>query len=104
MCHSSKGTKDGVRIPRVHNNNNNNNTNNGDNSRPRVNNNGNGTARMLRPRQQVHNQNYSQGTQVYRIFREPIRLVEHLGYIYDFDEKKGCYKVKYLDGDIEEYN
>ena len=89
-----------VRLPRVNNY-------NTDNRRPRVyyaNNNGNGTARVLRPQQQVHNLNYSQGTRVYRIFGEPTRLVEHRGYICDFDKKEGYYKVKYQDGDTEEYN
>ena len=40
---------------------------------------------------------------MYRIFGEPTRLVEHQGYICDFEKKKGYYKVKYQDGDTEEY-
>ena len=76
--------------PRVDNNNNNNND-----ARP---------PRVLRPRQQVHTQNYYRGTKVYRMFGEPTRLVEHRGYIYGFDEKEGYYKVKYRDGDTAEYS
>ena len=59
---------------------------------------------MLQPRQQAHNQKYARGTRVYRIFGEPTKLVEHRGYICDFDAKQGYYKVKYRDGDTEEYN
>ena len=62
-----------VQRPRVDNNNNN-------NSCPRVNNNTNNDVpppRVLRPRVKVHQQKYSRGTRVYRIFGEPQRLVEH---------------------------
>ena len=51
----------------------------------------------------MHNQNHSRGTRVYRIFGEPTRLVEHQGYICDFDDKEEYYKVKCQDGDTEEY-
>ena len=74
-----------VQRPRVDDNNNNNNNNN-NNARP---------PRVLRPQQQVHRQKYLRGTRVYRMFGEPIRLVEHRGYIYGFDEKEGYYTVKY---------
>ena len=40
---------------------------------------------------------------MYRIFGEPNRLVEYRGHIYDFNKKEGYYKVKYQDGDTEEY-
>ena len=58
---------------------------------------------VLRPRAKVHHQKYSRGTRVYRIFGEPTRLVEHRGYISDFDKKEEYYNVKYQDGDNEEY-
>ena len=67
-------------------------------------NNGERPPRVLRPRQHAHNQNYSRGTRVYRIFGEPTRLVEHRGYICDFNKKEGYYKVKNQDGDIEVYS
>ena len=51
----------------------------------------------------IHQQKHPQGTRVYHIFGEPNRLVKHLGYICDFDKKEGYYKVKYQDGNTEEY-
>ena len=66
--------------------------NNNDNN---DNNDNNGTARVLRLQTQTHLQKYSQGTRVYRIFGEIDRLKEHQGYVCDFDEKEGYYKVKY---------
>jgi len=60
--------------------------------------------RVIRPRHKVHQQKYSRGTRAYRIFGEPNRLVEHRGYICNFDKKEVYYKVKYQDGDTEEYN
>ena len=59
--------------------------------------------RVLQPRAKIHQQKYSQGTRVYRIFGEPNRLVEHRGYKCDFNKKEEYYKVKYQDGDTEEY-
>ena len=59
--------------------------------------------RVLRPQQKVHQQKYSK-KKVYKIFGEVNRLVEYQGYICDFDKKEGYYKVKYQDGDTEEYN
>ena len=92
------GNTNQVRPPRVDNINNNNKV-----LRPlRVNNNTNNDAtpqRVLRPRAEIHQQKYSRGTRVYKIFGEPTRLVEHKGYISDFDNKGGYYKVIYNDGD-----
>ena len=59
--------------------------------------------RVLRPRVKVHQQKYSRGTRVYKIFGEPNRLVEHQEYMSDFDKKERYYKVKYQDGDTEDY-
>ena len=61
------------------------------------------STRVLRPRATVHKQKYARRTRVYRIFGEPNRLVEHQGYISDFDAEVGYYNVKYQDGDNEEY-
>ena len=58
-------------------------------------------ARVLTLRPQIHQQKYSRGTRVYRIFGEVNRLVEHWGYICDFSKKEGFYKVKYQDGEEE---
>ena len=99
-----------VQGPRVNNNNRNNaqrprvNNNNRNNvQRPRVDTNNNvPTQRVLRPRAKVHKQKYPRGTRVYKIFGETTRLVEHKGYISDFDKKEGYYKVRYHDGDSEE--
>ena len=96
-----------VQCPRVVNNNNNN-----DVQRPRVvlpprvdNNKDNDvqSQRVIWPRAKIHQQKHPQGTSVYRIFEERNRLVEHRGYICDFDKKEGYYKVKYQDGNTEEY-
>ena len=73
---------------------------------PKKNNNANNDVpptRVLRPRVKVHQQKYARGTIVYRIFGEPNRLVEHRGYISDFDKEEGYYNVKYQDGDNKEY-
>ena len=86
-----------VRLPRVD-------VSNNDNRPPRVNNNTDTPARVLRPRLHLHLQKYSRGTRVERIFGEVNRLKEHRGYICDFDKKEGYYKVKYQEGDTEEYN
>ena len=59
--------------------------------------------RVLRPRATVHKQKYARATRVYRIFGQPNRLVEHKGYISDFNKEEGYYNVKYQDGDNEEY-
>ena len=83
----------------------NNNTNN-DVRPPKVNNNTNNDTqplRVLQPRAKIHQQKDSQGIRVYRIFGEPNKLVEHCGYICDFDKKEGYYKVKCQDSDTEEY-
>ena len=40
---------------------------------------------------------------MYSIFGEPNRLIEYQGYICDFNKKEEHYKVKYQDGDTEEY-
>ena len=81
----SRVSEAGLQRPRVDNNNN-------DNSRQRVDNTNDDIRppRVLRPQQEVHQQKYSQGTRVYRIFGEVNWLVEqHPGYICDFDKKKG---------------
>ena len=82
------------------------NNNNNDAQRPRVNNNTNNdvsSPRVLRPRAKVHQQKYARATRLYSIFGEPTRLVEHKGYISDFDKKEGYYNVKYQDRNDEEY-
>ena len=98
-------------LPRVDNNNNNNDirpsrvNNNINNNVQPVNNNPNNNVRppkVLRQRATIHQQKYAQGTRIYRIFGEPNRLVEHRGYICDFDKKEGYYKVKYQDGATED--
>ena len=77
-----------VQSPRVDNNNNNNNNNNdNDVQHQRLNNNTTNDVRpprLLRPRAKVYQQKYSKGKRVYRIFREPHRLIERQRYIYDF--------------------
>ena len=60
--------------------------------------------RVLRPRVKISQQKSSRGIRVYRIFGEPNRLVEHRGYINDFDKKEGYHNVKYQDSDNEEYS
>ena len=80
--------------------------NNNNNISPRVNNdnnNGNGPTRVLRPRQTLNIEKYLWGTRVCKIFGEVGRLKEYRGYIAGFDKKEGYYKVKYEDGDVEEY-
>ena len=81
-------------------------SNNNNNRLPRVNNTNDDVRppRVLRLQQKVHQQKYSGGIRVYRIFGEPNRLVEYRGYICNFDKKKGYYKVKYQNGNTEEYN
>ena len=72
---------------------------------PKVNNDNDAqTPRVLQPRAKIHQQKYPRGTRVYQIFGEPNRLVEHRGYICDFDKKEGYYKMKYQNGDTEECN
>ena len=89
-----------VQRPMVINNNNNTNV-----RPPRVNNDNDvPTPRVLRPRAKIHQQKYPQGIRVYRIFGEPNRLVEHQGYICDFEKKERYYKVKYQDSNTEEYD
>ena len=59
--------------------------------------------RVLHPRATVYKQKYAQATRVYRIFGKPNRLVEHKGYISDFDKEEGYYNVRYQDGDNEDH-
>jgi len=56
--------------------------------------------RVLRQRVPRHKQVYTRGTRVYKMFNNKY----YRGYICDFDDKEGYYKVKYEDGDIAEYN
>ena len=51
------------------------------------------STRVLRQRAKVHKQKYARRTRVYRIFGEPNRLVEHQGYISDFDAEVRYYNV-----------
>ena len=92
----------GVQRPRVDVNNNNNRCRRVNNNNNNNNNDDNRPPRVLQPRPKVHQQTYSQGMRVYRIFGDVNRLLEHQGYICDFDKKEGYYKVKYQYGDTEE--
>ena len=88
--------------PRVQQRNNNN--NNRYVQPPRVHNNPTRTM-SLRQRPQVIAQVHTVGTRVYKVFEQQNgRLKWHRGYICEYDDKEGYYKVKYEDNDIAEYN
>ena len=72
---------------------------------PRVNEHHEPAPRVLRPRVPVYAQTSTRGTQVYKMFDGPReQSVCHQETIVNFDRSVGYYKVRFEDGDTEEYD